>query len=166
MDIYNAGVEEELAVLRKTAVPVEEFNDELQKFIDIMIESMIENNGIGLAAPQVGDERRIFVCSVDGSEPLVFINPELIETSLETTVYEEGCLSLPGIYADVERPERIIVQGWNRKGRPFKVEADDLLATCIQHELDHLNGVLFVDYLPERKKLKFLKKLEKVQSKK
>lgn len=166
MDIYNAGVEEELAVLRKTAVPVKEFNDELQKLIDMMIESMIENKGIGLAAPQIGDNRRVFVCSVDGSEPLVFINPEIIETSLETTIYEEGCLSLPGIYADVERPERIKVQAWNRKGRPFKVEADDLLSTCIQHELDHLNGVLFVDYLPERKKLKFLKKLEKANIKK
>ncbi len=166
MDIYNAGVGEELAVLRKTAVPVTEFNDELQKLIDIMIESMIENKGIGLAAPQIGDNRRVFVCSIDGSEPLVFINPEIIETSMETWIYEEGCLSLPGIYADVERPERVKVQAWNRKGRPFKVEADDLLSTCIQHELDHLNGVLFVDYLPEKKKLKFLKKLEKVNTKK
>lgn len=166
MEIFNAGVEEELAVLRKTSVPVTEFNDELQKFIDIMIESMIENKGIGLAAPQVGDNKRIFVCSIDGSEPLVFINPEIIETSVETWVYEEGCLSLPGIYADVERPERIKVQAWNRKGRPFKVEADDLLATCIQHELDHLNGVLFVDYLPEKKKMKFLNKLEKVNANK
>ncbi|MBI9096889.1 MAG: peptide deformylase [Spirochaetaceae bacterium] len=165
MDIYNAGIEEELAVLRKTAVPVEEFNDELKSFIDIMIESMKENKGIGLAAPQVGDMRRIFVCSIDDREPLVFINPEIIETSMETSVYEEGCLSLPGIYADVERPERIKVQAWNRKGRPFKVEADGLMSTCIQHEIDHLNGVLFVDYLPEKKKLKFLKKLEKANSK-
>lgn len=166
MDIYNAGVEEELAVLRKTAVPVEEFNDELMSFIDIMIESMKENKGIGLAAPQVGDNRRIFVCSIDDSDPLVFINPEIIETSMETTIYEEGCLSLPGIYADVERPERVKIQAWNRRGRPFKIDADGLMATCIQHELDHLNGVLFVDYLPERKKLKFLKKLEKVIAKK
>ena len=165
MDIYNAGIEKELAVLRKTAVPVEEFNDELKNFIDIMIESMKENKGIGLAAPQVGDMRRIFVCSIDDREPLVFINPEIIETSMETSVYEEGCLSLPGIYADVERPERIKVQAWNQKGRPFKVEADGLMSTCIQHEIDHLNGVLFVDYLPEKKKLKFLKKLEKVNSK-
>lgn len=166
MDIYNAGVEEELAVLRKTAVSVEKFNDELQKFIDMMIESMIENKGIGLAAPQVGDDRRVFVCSVDGSDPLVFINPEIIETSMETSIYEEGCLSLPGVYADVERPERIKVQAWNRKGRPFKIEADDLLATCIQHEIDHLNGVLFVDYLTERKKIKSFKKLEKANNKK
>ena len=165
MDIYNAGIEKELAVLRKTAVPVEEFNDELKNFIDIMIESMKENKGIGLAAPQVGDMRRIFVCSIDDREPLVFINPEIIETSMETSVYEEGCLSLPGIYADVERPERIKVQAWNQKGRPFKVEADGLMSTCIQHEIDHLNGVLFVDYLPEKKKLKFLKILEKVNSK-
>lgn len=166
MDVYNAGVEEELTVLRKTAVPVTEFNEDLNKFIDIMIESMKENKGIGLAAPQVGDLRRLFVCSIDEMEPMVFINPEIIETSMETSVYEEGCLSLPGIYADVERPERIRVQAWNKKGRPFKVEADGLLATCIQHELDHLNGVLFVDYLPERKKLKFLKKLEKAKQKK
>ena len=154
MDIYNAGVEEELAVLRKKSIPVEEFNDDLSVYIDIMIESMIEGKGIGLAAPQIGDNRRIFVCSIDDNGPLVFINPEIIETSMETSVYEEGCLSLPGIYADVERPERVKVQARNKKGRPFKVEAEGLLATCIQHELDHLNGVLFVDYLPEKKKSK------------
>jgi peptide deformylase len=161
MDIYNAAIEDELAVLRQTAVPVTEFNDELMSFIDMMIESMKENKGIGLAAPQVGDKRRIFVCSIDNNEPLVFINPEIIGTSLETSVYEEGCLSLPGIYADVERPEKVTVQAWNRKGRPFKIEADGLMATCLQHEIDHLNGVLFVDYLSERKKQKYLKKLEK-----
>ncbi|MDA3809705.1 MAG: peptide deformylase [Spirochaetaceae bacterium] len=166
MDIYNAGVEEELAVLRKTAIPVTEFNDELFSLIDMMIEAMKENKGIGLAAPQVGDNRRVFVCSISDQEPKVFINPEIIETSMETSVYEEGCLSLPGMYADVERPERIRVQAWNRKGRPFKVEADDLLATCIQHEIDHLNGILFVDYLPEKKKEKILKKLERVKVKK
>ena len=161
MDIFNAGVKEELAVLRENAIPVVAFNDDLKKFIDIMIDSMKENKGIGLAAPQIGDNRRIFVCSIDDKDPLVFINPEIIETSLETSVYEEGCLSLPGIYADVERPERVKVQAWNIKGRPFKVEVEGLLATCIQHELDHLNGVLFVDYLPEKKRLKIFKKLEK-----
>ena len=166
MDIYNAGVEEELAVLRKTAVPVKEFNDELFSLIDMMIEAMKENKGIGLAAPQVGDNRRVFVCSVNDQEPMVFINPEIIETSMDTSVYEEGCLSLPGMYADVERPERIKVQAWNKKGRPFKIEADDLLATCIQHEIDHLNGILFVDYLTEKKKEKILKKLEKAKVKK
>jgi peptide deformylase len=166
MEMYIAGVEEELAVLRKTAIPVTEFNDELFSLIDMMIEAMKENKGIGLAAPQVGDNRRVFVCSISDQEPKVFINPEIIETSMETSVYEEGCLSLPGMYADVERPERIRVQAWNRKGRPFKVEADDLLATCIQHEIDHLNGILFVDYLPEKKKEKILKKLERVKVKK
>lgn len=166
MNIYNAGVDDELAVLRQTAVPVVEFNDELMSFIDMMNESMVENNGIGLAAPQVGDNRRIFVCSIDGTEPLLFINPEIIETSMDTAIYEEGCLSLPGIYADVERPDKIIVQAWNRKGRPFKIEADGLLATCIQHELDHLNGVLFVDHISEKKKEKFMKKLEKANKKK
>ncbi len=166
MDILNAGVEEELAVLRKKSVPVEEFNDELSDFIDIMIESMKASKGIGLAAPQIGDNRRIFVCSIDDKESLVFINPEIIETSMEISVYEEGCLSLPGIYADIERPEKVKVQAWNRKGRPFKMEAEGLMATCVQHELDHLNGVLFVDYLPEKKKLKCFKKLEKACKKK
>lgn len=164
MDIYNAGVDEELAVLRKKSVPVEVFDEELGTFLQTMAEAMVENRGIGLAAPQIGDNRRIFVCSVDGSDPMAFINPEIIETSLETSVYEEGCLSLPGIYADVERPERVVVQAFNKKGRPFKVEAEGLLATCIQHELDHLNGVLFVDYLPEKKREKILKKLEKASS--
>ncbi|MBN2657813.1 MAG: peptide deformylase [Spirochaetales bacterium] len=166
MDIYNAGVEEELAVLRKKAEPVTEFDEKLSALIDAMCEAMFENKGIGLAGPQIGVEKRLFVCSVDGSDPVAFINPEIIETSLETAVYEEGCLSLPGIYADVERPERVVIQAYNKKGRPFKVEAEGLLATCVQHELDHLNGTLFVDYLPEKKREKFLKKLEKAQKKK
>ncbi len=166
MDIYNAGVEEELAVLRKKSAPVEKFDENLSAFIDTMIESMKEDNGIGLAAPQVGENKRIFVCSVDKNEPLVFINPEIIETSMETSIYEEGCLSLPGMYAHVERPERVKIQAWNRRGRPFKLDADDLLATCIQHELDHLNGVLFVDHLPEKKREKIFNKLKKVNKKK
>lgn len=166
MDIYNAGIEKEMSVLRQKAEPVTDFNEELAELIDQMAVAMVENKGIGLAAPQIGLLKRLFVCSVDGSDPVAYINPEIIETSLETSVYEEGCLSLPGIYADVERPERVVIQAFNKRGRPFKVEAQGLLATCVQHELDHLNGTLFVDYLPEKKKEKFIKKLEKANQKK
>jgi len=166
MDIYNAGVDEEMSVLRGKAEPVTEFDSDLAELIETMCDAMVENHGIGLAAPQIGVLKRLFVCSVDGSDPVAFINPEIIETSLETSVYEEGCLSLPGMYADVERPERVVIQAFNKKGRPFKVEAEGLLATCVQHELDHLNGVLFVDYLSEKKKEKILKKLEKASKKK
>jgi len=109
----------------------------------------------------VGRNERFFVCHLDQMDPLVFINPEIIGTSEELSSYEEGCLSIPGMYGDVKRPAVIQIQAWNQKGRPFKLEADGLLATCIQHELDHLNGVLFIDYLSERKREKLLKKYQK-----
>ena len=115
-----------------------------------MVEKMHEANGIGLAGVQVGHLKRLFVTGVEGDTPRVFINPSIIETSMELSDYEEGCLSIPAIYAEVNRPAAVKVQAWNERGRPFTVDAEGLLARVVQHELDHLNGVLFIDYLDEQ----------------
>lgn len=122
-----------------------------------MIDAMREGNGIGLAGPQVGELKRIFVCQVAGDIARVFINPEIIQTSQELVTMEEGCLSIPGIYADVVRPEAITVQAWNEKGRPFRIDAEGTLSRVIQHEIDHLNGVLFLEHLSERKRERLTK---------
>ncbi|MFP4382943.1 MAG: peptide deformylase [Spirochaetia bacterium] len=123
-----------------------------------MINLMIKEKGIGLAAPQVNLNKRLFVVSLQGDTPRIFINPQIIETSLEETEMEEGCLSIPGIYTDIKRPAAVRVQAWNERGRPFTLEADGILARVIQHEFDHLQGVLFVDYLQDRKREKVMKK--------
>jgi peptide deformylase len=162
MDMYKLGFEKEEAVLREVAKPVTEFTPELKTIIKEMIEFMIESNGVGLAAPQVGISQRLLVVGYDDMKPLAMINPEIIETSLEENIYEEGCLSIPGMYAKVTRPERIKVQAWNERGRPFTMEADGMLATVIQHEIDHLNGVLFIDHLKDKSKEKIIKKYNKV----
>ena len=162
MDMYKLGFENEEAVLRNIAKPVTEFNQELKDTIKNMIEFMKESNGVGLAAPQIGDSRRFLVIGFDDVKPMALINPEIIETSMEENVYEEGCLSIPGMYAKVTRPERIKVQAWNERGRPFNLEAEGMLATVIQHEIDHLNGVLFIDHLNDKQKEKILKKYNKV----
>lgn len=122
-----------------------------------MIDTMHEGNGIGLAGPQVGEMKRIFVCHVQGDLPRVFINPEIIQTSHEQVALEEGCLSIPGIYADVVRPAEVTIQAWNELGKPFRLEADGILARVIQHEYDHLNGVLFLDHLSEKKRQRLVK---------
>ncbi len=162
MDIYKLGFSEEEAVLREVAKPVTEFTPELKEFISQMIDSMIKSNGVGLAAPQVGVSQRILVVGFDDVKPMALINPEIIETSVEENVYEEGCLSVPGMYAKVTRPKEIKVQAWNERGRPFTIEAGGMLATVIQHEIDHLNGVLFIDHLTEKSREKLLKKYNKV----
>jgi len=108
----------------------------------------------------VGLLQRIFVAKITDEDPLVFINPELIATSPELSTYEEGCLSIPKQYADVKRPSLIQVQAWNTRGRPFTLEANGLLATLIQHEIDHLNGILFIDRVSEREKKKILNKFD------
>jgi peptide deformylase len=160
MDIYTIDIEKELEILRMKSQPVKNIDQELVDYTNRMIKA-IDGVGIGLAAPQVGRNERFFVCHIDQVDPLVFINPEIIGTSEELSSYEEGCLSIPGMYADVKRPAVIQIQAWNQKGRPFKIEAEGLLATCIQHELDHLNGTLFIDHMSERKRIKLLRKYEK-----
>ena len=116
---------------------------------------------ICLAAPQVGLPHRLFVIQIEGDKPRVFINPEIVETSLELDSFEEGCLSIPGVYADLDRPAAVRVQALNERGRRFTLEAEGFLARVVQHELDHLNGVLFTDRLPERSRDRLLKQYEK-----
>ena len=133
--------------LRRKSAKISDIDDEIVRLADAMIAKMHVARGIGLAGVQIGRLDRIFVTHVEGDTPRVFINPSIIETSVEMEEYDEGCLSIPAIYADVTRPESVRVQAWNEKGRPFNLDADGLLARVIQHEYDHLNGVLFIDYL-------------------
>lgn len=148
LEIVTLGNE----VLRKQAALVPDIDHKIVDLANAMIDAMHEGKGIGLAAPQVGVLKRLFVAHVEGDEPRVFINPQILQTSIEEVVYEEGCLSIPGIYADVSRPAEIIVQAWNRHGRPFTIEAKGLLARVVLHENDHLNGVLFLDHIDEKKR--------------
>jgi peptide deformylase len=120
---------------------------------------MLEDKGVGLAAPQVGLLQRVFITHAEGDQPRVFINPAIIWTSQEQVKYEEGCLSLPGLWAEVVRPQSIKIQAWNEKGRAFTLEASGILARVIQHEHDHLEGMLFIDRLNEEKRNKLLAKL-------
>lgn len=148
--------------LRTVAKPVEVVDDEIRRLVDDMFETMYEAPGIGLAATQVNVHRRVIVIDVseDRSDPRVFINPELLEKD-GVEQMQEGCLSVPGYYDLVERAERIRVRALNRDGETFELEADGLLAVCVQHEIDHLNGKLFVDHLSELKRKRVRKKLEK-----
>jgi len=160
MDVLTYGND----LLRQKAALVEDLKGNLSQWKETaerMFEALSAENGIGLAGPQVGLLRRIFVTNVEGDEPRVFINPSIIETSQDTTKYEEGCLSIPGTWADVVRPKTVTVQAWNEKGRSFTIEAGGLLARVILHEQDHLDGVLFIDRLPEPKQKKVLDKLAK-----
>lgn len=149
--------------LRKKALPVERVDDEIRQLVDDMFETMYAAPGIGLAATQVNVEKRVVVIDVsEGKDsPLVLINPEILDRQGEEEM-EEGCLSVPGYYDTVRRAERIKMRALNRDGQVFELETGGLLAVCIQHELDHLNGKLFVDYLSEMKRQRIRKKLEKV----
>jgi len=136
-------------ILRKKAEPVVEFDKKLRKFVDDMIDIMYVEDGIGLAAPQIGFSRQVVVVDaselVKGEYPRAFINPEIIEFSQETDVKEEGCLSIPGVHEEVVRATRIVVKYQNEKGKEFTEEYTQWLARILQHEIDHLNGILFVD---------------------
>jgi peptide deformylase len=148
--------------LRTVARPVKEVDTRIRQLIDDMFETMYEAPGIGLAATQVDVHERLLVLDVseDKSYPMVFINPEIVSAEGHQ-VYQEGCLSVPGIYADVKRAEKIQVRALDRDGQPFEVNADGLLAVCIQHEMDHLAGKVFVDYLSPLKRELVRKKLAK-----
>lgn len=149
--------------LRTVAKPVTEFTPALQHIVDDMFETMYAEEGIGLAATQVDIHQRLIVIDVseERNERLVLINPEIIEQSGSTGI-EEGCLSVPGARALVSRAERVKVRAQDVSGQPFELEADDLLAICIQHEMDHLIGKLFVDYLSPLKRQRIRQKLEKL----
>jgi len=148
--------------LRTQARPVETVDAELRQLVDDMFETMYAAPGIGLAATQVNVHKRVVVIDVseEKNQPLVFINPEIVSKE-GVEEMQEGCLSVPGYYDLVQRADRVKVRALDRDGNPFELEADGLLAVCIQHEIDHLDGKLFVDYLSELKRKRVRKKLEK-----
>ena len=148
--------------LRTKAQPVTEFGPDLARLVADMLETMYEAPGIGLAATQVNVHKQLLVLDVsdDKSSPHVFVNPRVVaKDGIQT--YQEGCLSVPGIFADVERANHITVEAQDVEGKPFTIDADGLFAVCIQHEMDHLAGRLFIDYLSPLKRERALKKLEK-----
>jgi len=150
--------------LRNKALPVTEVNAEITSLIDDMFDTMYHDKGIGLAATQINVAKRVFVMdhSEDGSQPLCFINPEIIAKEGLVTM-EEGCLSVPVYYAPVQRAAKVTVKALNRQGEPFELTADGYLAICIQHETDHLDGKLFIDYLSPLKRAIMQKKLAKMR---
>ncbi|MDR3343629.1 MAG: peptide deformylase [Treponema sp.] len=159
MEIITLGNE----LLRQKAERIKDINAELVKTAEALIEILHQGKGVGLAGPQVGLMKRIFVIHVEGDVPRVFINPSIVETSQETVKYEEGCLSIPNVWAEVIRPRKVRVQAWNEKRRPFSLEVEGIMARVIQHEYDHLEGILFLDRLSEPKRNKILAKIEKKQ---
>ncbi|EKF20699.1 peptide deformylase [Nitratireductor pacificus] len=153
-------------ILREASKPVERIDDALRAFADDMLETMYDAPGIGLAAIQVGEPLRMLVIDVADKDeepaPLVVINPEIVARSTALNVHEEGCLSIPDYYAEVERPAAVTVNFTDRDGKQQTIEADGLLATCLQHEIDHLNGVLFIDYLSKLKRDMVVRKFRKL----
>lgn len=159
LEIVKIGDE----VLREKCTPVKEFDSAFKMLTDAMFDELLEADGVGLAAPQIGISQRFFVVDIRDGKRYVFVNPEIVETSLEKGPYEEGCLSIPGVYHDVERPLRVTVQARNAEGKLFNLSADGLLARVIQHEYDHLEGKLFIDHLGKEEREKMLKAYEKKQ---
>jgi len=153
--------------LRQVSKPVAQVDDGLRALMDDMLETMYEAPGIGLAAIQIGEPLRVIVMDLAGEDeepsPRYFVNPEILDPSEDTCVYEEGCLSVPEFYDEVERPAKCRVKYLDYKGNEQLLEAEGLLATCVQHEMDHLEGVLFIDHLSRLKRERVLKKLKKEQ---
>lgn len=154
-------------VLRKVAEPVTAFDEELRRIVEAMYERMYESRGVGLAAPQVGLRRRILVLNDEGDREkpectLTLINPRIVERAGDATRYEEGCLSFPGIYAEIDRPERCTVEAFDLEGKPFREEYTGFRSRIIQHEYDHLEGVLLVDRMSPADKLKNRAALEEL----
>tara|TARA_Y100000590_G_scaffold345080_1_gene394648 strand:+ start:1072 stop:1596 length:525 start_codon:yes stop_codon:yes gene_type:complete len=154
-------------ILRQKSLKVEKVDEELQILMNDMTETMYAAPGIGLAAIQVGVPKRVIVIDISQKEgikdPMYFINPEIINKSEDKSIYEEGCLSVPGQFAEIERPANCHVKYLDYHGEPKEIKAIGMLATCIQHEMDHLEGVLFIDYLSKLKKTMIMKKLSKQQ---
>jgi peptide deformylase len=151
--------------LRKIAVPVTSFDNNLKCLIDNMFETMYEANGIGLAATQVDVHKRLLVLDVseERNDPQVFVNPTIDVIESDLSDYDEGCLSVPGFYETVSRPKKIKVSAQDKEGSRFEIEADGVLSVCIQHEIDHLDGKLFVDYLSSLKRNRIKDRLQKEQ---
>ena len=154
-------------LLRQLSEPVLEVGDSERELMDDMLDTMYEANGIGLAAIQIGVPKRIIVMDIskdkDSKNPMYFVNPEIIWSSKDNLTYEEGCLSVPGQFAEIDRPDKCHIKYLDYNGNKKELKAEGLLATCIQHEIDHLEGVLFIDYLSKLKKSMIVKKLGKQQ---
>jgi peptide deformylase len=152
-------------MLRQKSILVEKVDADIQKLMDDMLDTMYAAPGIGLAAIQVGVPKRVIVLDIatkeDNKKPMYFINPEIINKSENNSTYEEGCLSVPGQFAEIDRPDRCHVKFLDYHGQPQEIRAEGMLATCIQHEMDHLEGILFIDYLSKLKKTMIIKKLSK-----
>ncbi len=148
--------------LRLQSKPIEQFDDQLQILIDDMFDTMYDAKGVGLAAPQIGINIQLSVIDVigDKTQQIVIINPEILESHGEVS-YQEGCLSIPGAYDTLIRAERVTVKALDRHGKSFEIKANGLLGECLQHEIDHLNGKLFIDHLSPLKRAMARKKLEK-----
>ncbi|MBB6011703.1 peptide deformylase [Aquamicrobium sp. NLF2-7] len=153
-------------LLRQVSKPVERVDDSLRRLADDMLETMYDAPGIGLAAIQIGLPMRLLVIDLakedDEPAPHVFVNPEILESSDERSVYEEGCLSIPEYYAEVERPASVRVKYVDRDGKEQEIKAEGLMATCLQHEIDHLNGVLFIDHISKLKRDMVMRKFRKL----
>ena len=152
--------------LRQVSQEVEKVDDELRKLMDDMLETMYAAPGIGLAAIQVGIPRRVIVIDLskeDIKKPYYFVNPRIIKKSRNNSTYEEGCLSVPGQFAEIDRPDQCHINYLDYNGQKKELKAEGLLATCIQHEMDHLEGILFIDYLSKLKKTIIIKKLSKIK---
>ena len=164
MSIRNIITEPD-TILRKKSEPLHQVNNDTQKLLDDMLKTMYAAPGIGLAAVQIGVLKRIIVIDISKKEekknPIFLINPEITYKSKETSIYEEGCLSLPGHFAEIERPAKCKINYIDYHGNKAELEAEGLLSTCVQHEIDHLNGILFIDYLSKLKKDMIIKKLKK-----
>jgi peptide deformylase len=152
-------------LLRQVSKPIERVDAETKRLAQDMLDTMYDAPGIGLAAVQIGVGRRMLVIDVSREDeektPLVFINPEILTSSDESSVYEEGCLSIPDYYAEVERPAQVTVKYVDREGKDRTIDAEGLLATCLQHEIDHLNGILFIDHISRLKREMVIKKFTK-----
>lgn len=159
--------------LKMVAKPVEQVDDELRAFLDDLLETMYDSNGIGLAATQVGDLRRALVMDVSQSldeegnnvrgEAVFMVNPEIFELSEEMNTYQEGCLSFPGQFAEVKRPKHAKIRFLDYNGKQQEIDADELLATCVQHEIDHLDGKTFVDHISKLKRDMIIRRLQKIK---
>ena len=152
-------------ILREKSQPVEQVNSDLQKLMDDMLETMYAAPGIGLAAIQVGVPKRVIVLDIAPKDkprnPMFFVNPEIIKKSDNNSTYEEGCLSVPGQFAEIDRPDKCHIKYLDYHGQSKEIKAEGMLATCIQHEMDHLECILFIDYLSKLKKSMIIKKLSK-----
>ena len=152
-------------ILRQKSLPVEKVDEDLRKLMDDMLETMYAAPGIGLAAIQVGIPKRVIVLDIAPKDsprnPMYFINPEIITKSETNSTYEEGCLSVPGQFAEIDRPDKCQIKYLDYYGKAQQIQAEGMLATCIQHEMDHLEGILFIDHLSKLKKTMIIKKLSK-----